>query len=133
MRVTGEAGDWEGPELAGPDGRRKLRKWAPVFAQTKAGTLVQRGDVHSACMGLMAHPQGEALLADMFRDWTVAGEAFSIDMLDKQFTEPDRMIEPWAVVLEVASVSGFFGSTMRKLVLMSRAKHEKQEETPTSD
>ena len=127
MRI--ESGDhvWEGPELAGPDARVKLRRWAGLLAECGAVDEVKFGRVESALYRVMGHKYGENLRKDILKGWTVDG----IPMEDASIDEADRLLEPWGVLLELLMRSGFFGST--PVLLMKAADEKKAKGTPDSE
>ena len=114
--------NWEGPELAGPSSRALLGRWLPVLVSSGVVEAVRLGRMSDAACLLAGAGLGDAILLSVLDGWTVDGVALSPAVLDGPMCEPDRLLEPWEVLLHVLIVSGFFGVVRRGQVLKQIAK-----------
>ena len=111
--------NWEGPELAGPSSRALLGRWLPVLVSTGVVEAVRLGRMDGAACLLAGAGLGDAALLSVLDGWTVDGVPLSRAVLDGPLCEPDRILEPWGVLLHVLIVSGFFG-VLRRAQLLSQ-------------
>ena len=113
--------NWEGPELAGPSSRALLGRWLPVLVSTGVVEAVRLGRMDGAACLLAGAGLGDAILLSVLDGWTVDGAPLSRALLDGPLCDPDRILEPWGVLLHVLIVSGFFGERRRAQVLLHLA------------
>lgn len=140
MRIV--AGDTSGPEHVWdvPETRGREALALSRLAKRVIGELGIAGAV-AASEGtsladipyrLAGHAQATELLRQTLRvgpkdGSTVDGLPVTAELLEEIEIDPDRSLEPWAVLLEVWVLSGFFGAGLR------RAYQSMREATPTSD
>lgn len=89
--------------------------------------------MHGFMMRLVAHPQGQAVLAATLGLGTMDDAPFELALLEAMpITE---CMAPWEALIEVWTRLGFFGAGMREALLAADQLRQaaNQEETPTSE
>lgn len=119
MKIIRGVRVYEGPRLAGPEGRRVRALALPVVVDTGAlavATSAAGRDPYAAQTEIAArlgmHPSSERAALATLEGWTIDGRPWS--RAEREALDLDDEEGFWLAVLEVWADAGFFGSTLQE-------------------